>query len=85
MIFIEDQEVATSGKVCWDILRALCGWLMSVSKEVWPAQLFCVIGVSVDLRPFLGGDPSIMVTRRRLESLRTLFWAILETTPVRVW
>jgi hypothetical protein len=77
VIFIEELKVAASGKVCWDLLMDLCGWKMSSTKEMFPDQVFCVIGVSIDLRAFPGGDPSIMATNRRLESLDSLIKSIL--------
>jgi hypothetical protein len=77
VIIIEEDGVADSGKLCWDLLMELCGWKMSVSKDQVPSQLFTVIGVSIDLRPFPGGDPNIMVTQRRLKSLHSLITAIL--------
>jgi len=81
VIIIEGSDVADSGKLCWDLLMLLCGWKMSASKDQKPSQLFTVIGVSVDLRPFPNGDPSIMVTRRRLQSLETMIRWIL----VKMW
>ena len=77
VIIIEELNIADSGKVCWDHLMALCGWKMSSSKDKWPAQIFTVIGISLDLRPLPNGDPSILVTKRRIESLRSLIRTIL--------
>jgi len=77
VIIIEESAVVDSGKMCWDLLMDLCGWKMNVEKEMSPAQVFCVIGVSVDLRPFPAGDPFIMVTVRRLEALFVLIKSIL--------
>jgi hypothetical protein len=77
VIFIQESAVVASAKVCWDLLLDLCGWKMNSEREMFPAQVFCVIGVSVDLRPVPGGDPYITVTKRRLESLITLIKSIL--------
>ena len=77
VIFIEELDAAISGKECWDLLMRLAGWLMSVNKDFWPAQFFSVIGVSVDLRPVPGDDPNIMVTKRRIESIKVLINSIL--------
>ena len=77
VIFIEELEAANSGKECWDSLMLLSGWRMNASKGGWPAQLFSVIGVSVDLRPLPRGIPSIMVTQRRIGSLKILIKFIL--------
>ena len=77
VIFIESVRVALSGKVCWDLLMVLSGWRMSTTKETWPEQLLAVIGVSLDLRPFPMGDPTIMVTTRRIQSLQALIKSIL--------
>ena len=51
-------------------------WLMSESKDAAPSRCFNVVGVSIDLRPFLRSDPSIMVTKRRIDSLKFLIRGI---------
>ena len=78
VIFIEDIDAATSGKQSWDVFVFLAGWLMSSSKGVDPAQIFTAIGVSVDLRAFPSGEPTIMVTKRRLGALKQMLLSILK-------
>jgi len=57
VIIVEGSDVADSGKLCWDLLMLLCGWKMSDAKDQIPSQLFTVIGVSIDLRPFSKWKP----------------------------
>ena len=77
VIFVEALSPAPSGKVAWKGLVELAGWLMSKAKEVDPAQLFTAIGISVDLRQLPTGVATVLVTKRRVQSLRQLIRSIL--------
>ena len=68
VIFVEEEMVVCSGKVCWELLMKLCGWQMSQSKDAPPASRFPIIGVSLDLAPFPRTDPTIMITARLKDS-----------------
>ena len=77
VIFIETLDAAVEGKVCWDLLMSLCGWLMSSSKDMDPSGCFPVIGVSLDLRPFPFSEPSVLITARRIATLLAILAYVL--------
>ena len=78
MIIIEEEEVAVSGKQCWSLFAEWAGWLLSAEKEMEPSALFTAIGISVNLRPFPHGDPTILVTKRRVASLLEIIKNVLD-------
>ena len=82
VIFIEDKEVAVSGKFSWDALMKMCGWLMSSSKDSYPDSCFPVIGVSLNLAPFPQSDPTVMITARRISSLAQIITKVMEANSL---
>jgi len=77
VIFVETALAAPSGKLAWTGFVKHAGWLMSKAKEVEPSNLFNAIGISVDLRQLPSGAASVLVTKRRVQSLRHLIRSIL--------
>ena len=78
VIFIEVLEVAAAGKLCWDLLMRLCGWLMSAAKDMAPSGCFSVVGISLNLKPYPFSDPSVLITARRVSALLDILEAVLK-------
>ena len=77
MICIEQQSSISCARTCWLAFAKLCGWLISMEKTPGAAQVFSVIGVSIDLRPCPSGQPTVMITKRRIQSVSSLLNSIL--------
>ena len=77
VISIERLSTTAAGRECWLVFTKLCGWKISLEKSPPPSQMFKVIGVSIDLRRNNGSPMTVMVTKRRLQSLSSLIKDII--------
>ena len=66
VISIERLCTASSGRMAWLEFAGMCGWKVAMDKSPPPAQLFRVIGVSINLGPHPKSGPTVMITKRRL-------------------
>ena len=69
VISVEDDESVESAKAAWDMLMDCFGWLMNVEKDSKPLPVLVVIGISLNLSPVPGSDPSVMVMAKRVKTL----------------